>query len=73
MFRNPDRILQRLVRTRFLVATRTGATWDGVLMEADERSVVLRDAKVIGTDGTETPADGEVLIPRGDVAYMQRT
>lgn len=73
IFSRPDRILQRLVRTRFLVTTHSGATWDGVLMEVDDRSLVLRDVKVIGRDGAETPADGEVLVPRGDVAYMQRT
>ena len=73
MFRNPDRILRGLLRVRFLVTTHGGSTWDGLLMEVDERTIVLRDVKVIGTDGTETAADGEVLIPRSDVAYMQRT
>lgn len=71
--RRPDRIVQGLLRHRFLVTSVHGSTWDGVLMEADPMTLVLRDATVIGTDGTKTKADGEILIPRADVAYMQRT
>lgn len=75
--RRPDRIVQALLRHRFIVTTIDDQAWDGVLMEADERSLVLRDALAIvrKPDGAveRTPADGEVLLPRNRVAYIQRT
>jgi hypothetical protein len=73
LFARPDRILRALVRQRFLLTTHQGQTWDGVVMEVDERSIVLREASTVSVGGEKVAADGEVLIPRGDVAYMQRT
>lgn len=67
----PDRIVRRHVRTKFLITMKDGSTWRGVLMEADELTLSLFDAEALGADGTPTPADNQVLLPRGDVAYMQ--
>lgn len=67
-----DRIVRGLLRTRFLITTKGGATWDAVLMEADESSLMLFDAAMVHPDGSRTPADGQVFVPRSDVAYMQR-
>ena len=71
-----DRILRALVRHRFVVTMVDDQTWDGVVMEADERTIVLRDVSAVVREGDQVkrvPADGEVLLPRSRVAYMQRT
>jgi hypothetical protein len=68
-----DRLVRQHLRTRFVVTTKTGLTWDGVLMDADANSLLLFDVESVGHDGTRTKADGQVYIPRGDVAYMQKT
>jgi small nuclear ribonucleoprotein (snRNP)-like protein len=68
----PDRIVRSSVRCRFLVTLKSGLTWDGILYEADVMTLVLRDAKAIGADGSKVEADSEVFLPRADVAYMQR-
>lgn len=68
-----DRVVRQYLRTRFVITMKPGQTWSGVLLEADDRTLRLSDARLINSDGTETSADGHVFLPRGDVAYMQRT
>lgn len=71
----PDRVMRGLLRDRFIITMTDGQAWDGLLMEVDDRSVVIREAVALTTEGatvTRTPADGEVILPRGRVAYMQR-
>lgn len=68
-----DRIVKRLMRTKFLVTTKDGQTWEGVLMDADPSTFLLVEAALVAGDGTRTAADGQILISRSDVAYMQRT
>ncbi|MGH3094575.1 MAG: hypothetical protein ACRDMV_01075 [Streptosporangiales bacterium] len=43
----------------------------GLLYAADDRSLVLRDAQLVSGDGP-TPVDGEVVLPRARVLYLQR-
>lgn len=69
----PDRIVRPYLRTRFLITTKQNQTWDAVLMDIDERSLSLADTELVHADGTRTKADGQVFLPRVDVAYMQRT
>lgn len=68
-----DRIVARLLRDRLTITTKQGLTVEGVLIEADERSLLLLDAAEVRAGGEKTPADGTLVIPRGDVAYIQKT
>ena len=70
-----DRIMRALVRHRFVITMVDEQAWDGVVMEADDRSIVIRDVTALVRDGDtvkRVPADGEVVLPRARVAYMQR-
>lgn len=67
-----DRIVRGLLRETFLITTKAGQTWEGVLMQADPTTLMLFDAAMIHPDGNRTRADGSVFLPRADVAYMQR-
>jgi hypothetical protein len=71
LFSRRDRIVRAYLRYRLVVTTHDDATWDGLLMDADDQTLVLRDVQAVQKDGTRVPADGEVLIPRSDVAYVQ--
>lgn len=71
MFSRRDRVVRTLVRYRLVVTTHEDATWDGVLLDADDQMLVLREVEAVQKDGKRVPADGEVLIPRADVAYIQ--
>jgi hypothetical protein len=68
-----DRLVRRRLRDQFVVTLKDGQAFHGVLFEADGRSFVLRDARVVVADGARhVPVDGELLVARADVAYMQK-
>lgn len=65
---------KRLIRQRRLrkvVATlKSGASFTGVLYEADSESFILREA--VAVSGSKlVPVDGEILVLRGDLDYLQ--
>lgn len=66
------RIIRQHLRKAVIVTLKSGDSFSGVLFDADPDVWVLRNATVIpaGTDD-RTPADGEVLIVRSDVAFAQ--
>ncbi len=66
-----DRILKQYLRRRFLITTKDDQTWSGVVLEADAFTLRLHDAELINRDQTRTKADGQVFLPRADIAYMQ--
>ena len=69
------RIVREHLRRSVLVSLKSGEAFQGVLYEADSEAVVLRNATALeagnGTDRRATPVDGELLILRPDIAYMQ--
>jgi hypothetical protein len=67
-----DRIVRKHLRARFIVTMKAGETWSGVLLDTDRLTLCLADVSAISPDGQATPADGQVFLPRVDVAYMQR-
>lgn len=69
-----SKILRSRLRERFLVTTKDGATFSGLLYSEDHRCLVLHDAEAIGTGENKTnlPIDGEIIILLADVAYLQR-
>lgn len=71
-----DRIVRNHVRKAVVVTLKTGEGFHGVLFDADREAIVLRDAAAIevnGTDRLHQPVDGELVVLRADVAYMQFT
>jgi len=66
-----DRLLRQLLRERFVVTLRHGESFDGLLADADDKTVRLVDAFAL--DGkNRVSVDGDLFIPRGEVVYMQR-
>lgn len=63
--------LHRLVRETVVIHTGTGASLRGVVVGVYRDCVVLQHARYLTSDTTED-VDGEVVIPRGNVAWMQR-
>jgi len=51
-----------------------GSSFGGVLWEADDKALVLRNAQALkaGPDSTNLPLDGEVVLLMFDVAFIQR-
>lgn len=61
------------IRRRCIVTLKTGDSFSGVLYDADSEAIVLREAEALGAGEKRTNlvVDGEVLILRPDVAYVQ--
>lgn len=70
--RERDRLVRSLERRRIVVTLLDDTAFEGVLYDADRSTFVLRNAAALHPDGSRTPADGEVLVPRDRLAYLQR-
>lgn len=69
-----NRVIKTRLRDKVLVTTKDGAAFAGVLFEADDKALVLRQAEALGAadDKSNVPLDGEVLILLADVAFIQK-
>lgn len=70
--RSRDRLLRSRLRDVFVVRMHDGSTWRGLLYATDEKTVALREVEALTRDAAGTPVDGELLLPRDQIAYMQR-
>jgi hypothetical protein len=68
-----DRLLRRRVKDVVIANMKSGTAFKGVLVEADGRSLILRNAEALRPgDERLIPVDGEVLVSRADVEFLQR-
>lgn len=63
----PGRVHQQVILT-----LKSGDGYRGVLFEVDRHAVVLRNAEALNPDGSRLVVDGELIVLRADVAYLQR-
>lgn len=66
-----DKLIRRNLLQRFVVTLKGGETFDGLLAEVDEKTLRMVNASAIGKN-SRIGVDGELFIPRTDVAYMQK-
>ncbi len=69
-----DRIIRGHVRKTVVVTLKTGEGFHGVLFDADRDALVLRNTvqvEVNGSDRIHKAVDGELVVLRADVSYMQ--
>lgn len=68
------RIIREHIRRKVIVTLKTGEGFGGVLFSADSEAIVVRDAVLLdatSTDRTAQPVDGELLVLRADISYLQ--
>lgn len=66
-----DKLIRQHLRERFVITLRTGESFDGLLLEADEKTYRFADAFAI--DGrNRVSVDGELFIPRAEALYLQK-
>jgi hypothetical protein len=66
-----NRILRSRVRQTVIVTLKTGASFRGVLYDADREALVLRGTQVLGGREGAAPVDGELVVLVADVDYLQ--
>lgn len=72
MFRR-KRVLDKVVRRRFIVSLKTGRLLSGLLVESDDQVVVLAHTKVMQENGTWVTAAGDTSIWFiADIESMQK-
>lgn len=66
-------LLNERRRRRVLVTLKTGEAFSGVLFAVDRDAIVLREAVAVayGARSENVAVDGEALILRSDIAYLQ--
>lgn len=68
-----DRLLRSRKTRKVVVELQSGETFQGVLESVDARTLVIRNVSVLnGPTAVPTAVDGELLVPRGDVKFIQR-
>lgn len=66
----PEMIVRRLLRRSCVLTLHDGQSFAGLLWAADRRVVVLRNARLMAA-GNEVPVDGELVVERSEIAFMQ--
>jgi hypothetical protein len=64
--------LKQIEAQTVVLHTRDDASIKGVLVAVHSDVYVLRHAAYLNPDGSQVAADGEVLVPVGRVAFLQR-
>jgi small nuclear ribonucleoprotein (snRNP)-like protein len=67
------KLLRQHLRHNVLLTLKTGESFRGVLFAADSEAVVLRNCEAVGVgeNRTNVTVDGELLLLRPDIAFMQ--
>lgn len=67
------RVLRARVRRRAVVTLKSGATFEGIVTEADGQALVLHQAVAVamGERSSNVTVDGEAVLLLADVAYLQ--
>jgi small nuclear ribonucleoprotein (snRNP)-like protein len=68
----PGSIMDERLLEYVVVTLKSGTTFGGVLYEEDRRAVVLCKADHIRPDGSKVSADGEIVVFRSDIDFIQR-
>lgn len=66
----PDRIVRKAVRSSYLITTTTEESFEGVLVDADEKTLVLSSVVQVAPDGSRVNIQGDLIIPRSTVKYL---
>jgi len=70
IMRSRDRLIRDSLRQRFVVTLDDSTTFEGLLDEVDDKTVVLVDAWAFEKNG-KVAVDGRLFLPRANVLYMQ--
>jgi small nuclear ribonucleoprotein (snRNP)-like protein len=67
-----DRLLRRRMKSEVVATLKSGAAFRGVLMDVDPRTLILRNAEILNGEPKRVVVDGELVLSRVEVNYLQR-
>lgn len=65
------RLLRQRLRRNTIVTLKDGQAFSGVLFDVDAESIILRNSTSVGDQGERVVVDGELLLLRPDVSFIQ--
>lgn len=65
-------VMRSLERRQIVVTLKSEQAYRGVLMPSDRYALVLRNTELLHGDGSRVVVDGELIILREDIRYIQR-
>lgn len=65
-------LFRQRIRQRVIVTLKDERSFAGVLFDADPELIILRNSEALSRDGSRVHVDGELLLLRGDIAFIQR-
>ncbi|MGZ4530739.1 MAG: hypothetical protein ACXVXP_00135 [Mycobacteriaceae bacterium] len=66
-----DQLIRQALRERFVVTMHSKEAFEGLLLDADDKTLRLADAYAL-TGRDRVSVDGDLYLPRAEVSYMQR-
>ncbi|KQT75394.1 hypothetical protein [Microbacterium sp. Leaf436] len=67
----PDRLIRSMIRKRYIATLDTEETFEGVLIDVDDRHIILADVVSLASNGDRLDVDGHLWLPRLGVKYLQ--
>jgi hypothetical protein len=67
-----NQLIADRLAVRVIVTQLDGQSFAGVIADLDDGWLLLREAEQLGPQGSRVAVDGELLIPRERIAYIQR-
>jgi hypothetical protein len=67
-----QKLIADRLAVRVIVTQLDGQAFAGVIADLDDGWLLLREAEQLGPQGSRVAVDGELLIPRERIAYIQR-
>lgn len=70
--RRANKLIADRLAIRVVVTQLDGQSFAGMVADLDEGWLLLREAEQLGPQGSRVAVDGELLLPRDRVAYVQK-
>lgn len=70
--RRAEALIATRVAVRVVVTLADGAAFGGLIADLDDGWLLLREAEQVGVQGSRVGVDGELLLPRARIAFIQR-
>lgn len=64
-------LFRQRLRKSVIVTLKDGSAFAGVLFDVDPELIIMRNTASVGDHGERVAVDGEVLLPRTEIAFIQ--
>jgi hypothetical protein len=70
--RKANRLIDSRTAVKVIVTLTDGGSFAGLIIDLDTNWLLIREAAQLGPQGSSVGVDGELLLPRDRIAYVQK-